>query len=133
MGSRLGQETIATVLRNSGAVAVLSLQPRRFPLAAALEEPHKVSNFIRSFSAESDGEWGLVVNHAVAEVVEEFGAEATENLVVATVTPPGARPDQATRGVLGPDWRPLRHRLEIISQDTTDSLSDPLAVPRLDL
>jgi len=90
-------ETVVDALLNQGAIAILALQPRLFPMAAALKEPRLVASFLRRL-AQQGGGWDVTARPAGPDA---FGAAqqpllpdgqvASKGLVIATVTPPGAR------------------------------------------
>lgn len=83
------RKTLVAALIAEGATAVLALQQRRFPMAAALKEPRLVAQFLRQLAAEGDG-WDVSVHQPSNEAKAQFG-DAAEGTLLATITPPLAR------------------------------------------
>jgi len=133
------RETLVGVMRAHGASAVLALQPRRFPMAAALKEPRRVASFLKSLSSEETG-WEVHLDKPGRETRAVLGEDAVEGLVIATVTPAGAAPrGRATGAAAAPpasDWRPVRYfREELPAEPESEGAdavgaSPPRSIPR---
>lgn len=84
------QKTLMAALRSHKGIAVLALQPRRFPQAAYLRDPQRISAFLKSFNGQEEG-WQLRVDRPTPEAVAQLGKEGVENVVIATITPPSSQ------------------------------------------
>lgn len=90
------RETLVAALRTSGAVGVLTLQPRRFPATAHLSDPQKVSSFLRQLAGQP-GNWEVRVDRPAQD--EIFGQQQLDKMVIATVVPPTARKSEESADV----------------------------------
>lgn len=109
------RETLVAALLAEGATAFLGLQPRRFPMSAALKEPRLVAQFLRDLAVEGDG-WDVSVHRPSDDAKAQFG-DAAEGAVLATITPPGARErGRALADVLDVHGhRPMRYTREVLA------------------
>lgn len=109
------RDTLVAALLAEGATAFLGLQPRLFPMSAALKEPRLIAQFLRDLAVEGDG-WDVSVHRASDDAKAQFG-EAAEGALLATITPPGAR----ERGRAQVDVRdvhrqgPMRYTREVLA------------------
>jgi len=99
--SDLLHRTVVDVLQGQGATAVLSLQPRSFPMEAALKHKGQVANFVRSF-ARLEG-WSVRAAYPGSK----------DGPVIATLTPAGARPSRISSADK-PGWQPVRYFTEAV-------------------
>eukprot|EP00434_Breviolum_minutum_P020666 symbB.v1.2.018221.t1/scaffold1421.1/size119699/2 len=88
-------ESITRLLKqNSNSIAVFALQPRRFPMTAALKEPQLISKFLRRFAEQG---WQVSVTPVGKEALglaqqppprdcEGEGHRGSEGLVIASIT-----------------------------------------------
>lgn len=97
------RQTLVTIVDGHGAIAVLALQPRGFPLVASLQQQGQVAGFVRSLASREN--WDVQVERA----------GPTRGLLMITATPKGAsaRVSSVTGGAARKtDWRPVRHFTE---------------------
>eukprot|EP00929_Paragymnodinium_shiwhaense_P053224 TRINITY_DN26642_c0_g1_i1.p1 TRINITY_DN26642_c0_g1~~TRINITY_DN26642_c0_g1_i1.p1 ORF type:complete len:367 (-),score=88.64 TRINITY_DN26642_c0_g1_i1:1-1101(-) len=95
------KETVASVLSDSGATAILALQPRRFPMVSTLGAPPLVPSFVRSLSGLRDAEgkaWEVTVDRPGSEAKKQLGQKATEGLMLVNAAPPRVRKRSKTKG-----------------------------------
>lgn len=83
-------KTLIAALRLHGGIAVLALQVRRFPLKVHLDNPQKVSAFLRQLSSQPDG-WEVIIDRPKHDAHPQFARDDVENIVIATIMPAAAR------------------------------------------
>eukprot|EP00931_Biecheleriopsis_adriatica_P087959 TRINITY_DN62362_c0_g1_i1.p1 TRINITY_DN62362_c0_g1~~TRINITY_DN62362_c0_g1_i1.p1 ORF type:complete len:340 (-),score=61.77 TRINITY_DN62362_c0_g1_i1:45-1064(-) len=116
-------ETISDALVDHGATAVLALQPRLFPMAAALKEPRLVKSFLQRF-AQKGSEWGVTAAPAGSDALGADqqpplpdGQAASKGLVITTVTGPSAR---RSPPVQADGWHPIRYERQDLNASSAD-------------
>ncbi|CAE7947216.1 METTL21C, partial [Symbiodinium sp. KB8] len=98
-------ESLSNLLEQNGCSATLALQPRQFPMTAALREPRLIAGFLKRFLQERT--WEVKTKSVGAQdlgIPEQSllpdGEPAWKGLTLATIIPPGSRdpPLQSTPG-----------------------------------